>query len=517
MDASNLRVAVIGCGGWGRNIVKNIAGLGVLTAISDAFPATAAQFSADYGVPAMTPDEIAASPDIDAVCVAVPAELHLPVAAQMLEAGKHVFVEKPLALSVADGKTLAAIAEKAKRTLMVGHLLQYHPVFRALLALVKAGELGTLRYIYSNRLSLGKIRQEENVLWSFAPHDISMVLALAGCAPTKVTATGTAHVTPHLADFATTHLTFPGGLDAHVLVSWLNPFKEQRIVVVGDKGMAVFDDVRAWAEKLEVFDNRVDWVDGRPVPVKGASRFIDVPQAEPLREECRHFIEVAAAGTAPLTDAAEGLRVLSVLEQAEAQLKAKIEPAAKPAFFVHDTAIVDDKVTIGDNAKIWHFSHVLSDTRIGRDVVIGQNCVVGPGVNVGDNCKIQNNVSLYNGVELEEDVFCGPSCVFTNVKNPRAHISRKHEFKKTLVKRGATIGANATIVCGNTLGEYCMIGSGSTVTKDVPPHALWVGSPARPLGWVSRRGVHMDDTLTCPESGERYEHDAATGGLRLIG
>lgn len=515
MDAGNLRVAVIGCGGWGRNIVKNIAGLGVLKAISDAFPATAAQFSADYGVPAMTPDEIAASPDIDAVCVAVPAELHLPVAAQMLEAGKHVFVEKPLALSVADGEKLAAIAAKAGRTLMVGHLLQYHPVFRALLALVRAGELGTLRYIYSNRLSLGKIRQEENVLWSFAPHDISMVLALAGSAPTKVVATGTAHVSAHLADFATTHLSFAGGLDAHVMVSWLHPFKEQRLVVVGDKGMAVFDDVRPWEQKLELFDSHVEWQDGRPVPVKGNSRFVAVDQAEPLREECRHFIETAAAGGRPLTDAEEGLRVLSVLEKAEAQLKTKIAPMEKPAYFVHETAIVDDQVTIGASSKIWHFSHVLPNTNIGRDVVIGQNCVVGPGVNVGDNCKIQNNVSLYNGVELEDDVFCGPSCVFTNVKNPRANISRKHEFKKTLVKRGATIGANATIVCGNTLGEYCMIGSGSTVTKDVPPHALWVGSPARPLGWVSRRGVRLDETMTCPESGERYEFDHTTGGLKV--
>jgi len=517
MHASDIRLAVIGCGGWGRNIVKNVAELGVLRGVSDANPVTAARFSTEFGVDALSLDDVANSSEINAVCIAVPAELHLLVAAQMLEAGKHVFVEKPLALSVADGEKLAAIAKRAGRVLMVGHLLQYHPVFKSLLALVRAGDIGAPRYVYSNRMSLGKIRQEENVLWSFAPHDISMVLALAGEAPNRVTATGTAaHVTPHLVDFATTHLGFPSGLEAHILVSWLNPFKEQRLVVVGDKGMAVFDDVRPWAEKLEVFDSKVDWVDGQLVASKGASRFIEVPQAEPLREECRHFIEAAAANRPALTDAAEGLRVLSVLEQAEIQLRAKLGMAAKPDYFVHETAIVDDGVTVGANSKIWHFSHVLSGSIIGGDTIVGQNVVIGPSVTVGTNCKIQNNVSLYNGVELEDDVFCGPSCVFTNVKTPRAHVSRKHEFLKTLVKRGATIGANATIICGNTLGEYCMIGSGSTVTKDVPPHALWLGSPAKPFGWVSRRGARLSDDLVCPESGERYEPDPATGGLKLI-
>ncbi|MET3615050.1 putative dehydrogenase/serine acetyltransferase [Rhizobium aquaticum] len=517
MQAVNPRVAVIGCGGWGKNIVKNVAALGALTAISDAYPQTAAQFAAEYNVPALSTDQIAGNPEIDAVCVAVPAELHLAVAKQMLEAGKHVFVEKPLALSVKDGEVLAEVARKTGRTLMVGHLLQYHPVFRKLLSMARADDFGTLRYIYSNRLSLGKVRQEENVLWSFAPHDISMVLALAGAAPTSVSATGTAFVTPGLADFATTHLRFESGLDAHVLTSWMHPFKEQRIVVVGDKGMAVFDDVRPWQEKLEVFDNHIEWKDGRPAPTKGAGKFVSVEQAEPLREEIRHFLQAASTGHQPLTDAAEGLRVLAVLEKAEADLRKKVGSTEKPAYFAHSSAVIDDNVTVGENSKIWHFSHILSGSNLGRDVVVGQNVVIGPAVNVGNNCKIQNNVSLYNGVELEDDVFCGPSCVFTNVKTPRAHISRKHEFLKTLVKRGATIGANATIVCGNTLGEYCMIGSGSTVTKNVPPHALWVGSPARHLGWVSRRGVRMGDDLVCPESGERYELDETTGGLRLIG
>jgi len=182
--------------------------------------------------------------------------------------------------------------------------------------------------------------------------------------------------------------------------------------------------------------------------------------------------------------------------------------------FVHESSYVDDRVELGDGTKIWHFSHILSGTRIGRNCSVGQNVVIGPDVNVGDNCKIQNNVSLYKGVELEDGVFCGPSCVFTNVLNPRAEVERKDEFRPTRVRRGATIGANATIVCGNELGEYCMIAAGAVVTRTVPAYALMAGVPARRMGWVSRAGEILDSTLTCPRSGERYEQAGET--LRLV-
>ncbi|WP_026060544.1 acyltransferase [Pseudaminobacter salicylatoxidans] len=183
-------------------------------------------------------------------------------------------------------------------------------------------------------------------------------------------------------------------------------------------------------------------------------------------------------------------------------------------FFVHESSYVDDGVTVGDGTKIWHFSHILGGTRIGRNCSVGQNVMIGPDVSVGDNCKIQNNVALYKGVELEQGVFCGPSCVFTNVLNPRAEVERKDEFRTTKVRRGATIGANATIVCGNELGEYCLIAAGAVVTKTVPAYALMAGVPARRRGWVSRAGEILDDTLTCPRTGERYEQQGET--LRLI-
>ncbi len=171
---------------------------------------------------------------------------------------------------------------------------------------------------------------------------------------------------------------------------------------------------------------------------------------------------------------------------------------------IHPTAIVDDNTSIGDGARIWHFVHVLANTKIGAGSVLGQNVMVGPDVEIGTGCKVQNNVSIYRGVTLEDDVFCGPSCVFTNVLTPRAFVERKEEFAPTLIRQGASIGANATIVCGTTVGRYAMVGAGAVVTRDVPDFALVVGTPARFLGWVSRSGDRLGKDLICPRTGERY-------------
>lgn len=182
---------------------------------------------------------------------------------------------------------------------------------------------------------------------------------------------------------------------------------------------------------------------------------------------------------------------------------------------IHASAYVDDGVTIGDDTKVWHFSHIIKGSVIGSQCSIGQNVMIGPDVTVGDRCKIQNNVSLYKGVELEDGVFCGPSCVFTNVLNPRAEVERKDEFRRTLVRRGATIGANATIVCGNELGAYCLVAAGAVVTKDVPAFALVAGVPARRIGWVSREGEILGKDLVCPRTGERYR-ETETGTLERL-
>ena len=184
------------------------------------------------------------------------------------------------------------------------------------------------------------------------------------------------------------------------------------------------------------------------------------------------------------------------------------------SYFVHESAIIDDDVKVGNGSKIWHFSHILAGSKIGRDCVIGQNSMIGPSVVIGDRCKVQNNVSLYHAVTLEDEVFCGPSCVFTNVLTPRAFIERKDEFAPTLVRRGATIGANATILCGITIGRYAMIGAGAVVTRDVQDFAIVTGNPARWAGWVGRSGERLNSEFVCPRTGEKYRE--TDDGLALI-
>jgi predicted dehydrogenase len=253
---------------------------------------------------------------------------HAALAIRALNAGKHVFVEKPLALSPQEAEPVLAAAQANNRVLMVGHLLQYHPIFLHLKAIVDEGALGRLHYIYSNRLSLGKLRTEENVLWSFAPHDLSMILALAKESPDHVTAEGAAFVSPGIADWATCHLRFPSGLRAHVQAAWMHPFKEQRLVVVGENATAVFEDsAEQWDQRLALYRHRVDRSNATPALVKADAEYIAVERGEPLRLECGHFLDSISNGATPRTDGAEGLRVLSVLDQAERALVHSLKSA----------------------------------------------------------------------------------------------------------------------------------------------------------------------------------------------
>jgi len=179
-----------------------------------------------------------------------------------------------------------------------------------------------------------------------------------------------------------------------------------------------------------------------------------------------------------------------------------------PDFFKHETAIIDDGAKIGDKTRIWHWTHICGGANIGDNCVLGQNVFISGRVTIGNNVKIQNNVSVYDDVTLEDDVFCGPSMVFTNVINPRAHIERKNEYRKTIVKQGASLGANCTIICGNNIGEYALIGAGAVITKDVKPHALMVGVPGAQIGWVSHAGEILGDDLVCPREKRQYNIDS---------
>ncbi|GAB6037237.1 Gfo/Idh/MocA family oxidoreductase [Fundidesulfovibrio butyratiphilus] len=510
---TQISVAVIGSGYWGKNLVRVFGQLGALKVVCDRNGDVAENFGkALPGVQTcMSAVEAISRPDVDAVVVATPAETHASLVRQALSAGKHVFVEKPMALDVAEAAELEALARSRGLTLMVGHLLQYHPMYVRLKQMALDGDLGKINYIYSNRLNLGKIRREENILWSFAPHDISMILGLVGEDPLTVSVTGGTFLSSGVADVTVSVMEFPNKVMAHVFVSWLHPFKEQKLVVVGDRQMAVFDDTLPWGEKLQIFPHEIKWHGSMPVPTKASPVLVDVPQDEPLLLECRHFLECVAAGRRPLTDGVEGLRVLRVLNAAQKSLDTqgaavRLDSLDKPAgdFFVHPTAVVDAGARIGAGSKIWHFSHVLPGSVLGEGCNVGQNVVIGPDAQVGRGVKIQNNVSVYKGVTLEDDVFCGPSMVFTNVLNPRAFVSRMHELRPTLVRKGASLGANCTVVCGRTVGRYAFVGAGAVVASDVPDHALVVGNPARRVGWMCACGERLGEDLACQACGSAY-------------
>lgn len=519
LDNTNVpSVAVIGSGYWGKNLVRNFHQLGALKMICDKNETVLANFKNQYPrldvCSALT--DVLARKDIGGVVIATPAETHFTLAREALLAGKHVFVEKPLSLNEEDAQKLVELAAQNQLTLMVGHLLHYHSAVIKLKEIIDSGELGKIQYLYSNRLNIGKIRAEENILWSFAPHDISVIIMLLGELPETVNATGGSYLQHHIPDTTLTTFDFPSGVKAHIFVSWLHPFKEQKLVVVGDKKMAVFDDVSQ--EKLLLYPHKIEWQQRIPVAAKAKAELVQLVMEEPLKTECRHFLECISEGRAPRTDGREGLRVLQVLQASQESLdrngasvilaessNLKVE---KPlSFFIHESAYIDDRVEVGPGTKVWHFSHILTGSRIGENCNIGQGVVIGPEVIIGNGCKIQNNVSIYKGVTLENNIFCGPSMVFTNVYNPRAHIRRMGELRYTLVKNGATLGANCTIICGNTIGRHAFIGAGALVTKDVPDYALMIGMPARIAGWVCECGENLNfesDRAKCLACGKQY-------------
>ena len=512
-------IACIGAGNWGRNLVRNFHALNALRAICDPSPVIREAMSLQYPGVSITASvaDVLNDERVTAVVIATPAETHGALVKSALERGKDVFVEKPLCLSVQEGQELVRLAEQKGRILMVGHLLWYHPAVLKLKELINAGDLGRIQYIYSNRLNLGRIRREENALWSFAPHDISVILGLLEESPVDVQARGGNYLHPNIADVTVSLLSFSSGVQAHVFVSWLHPFKEQKLIVVGERKMAVFDDVER-DRKLVLYPHSIEWKNHAPIPSKANGIVIDVPDIEPLHNECEHFLQCVQKRERPRTDGIEALRVLEVLKQCQQALDA-VRPgptngeakSAAPNFptdiHIHESAYIDEGVQIGRETTIWHFSHVLKGSKIGSECRIGQNVVIGPRVTVGNGVKIQNNVSVYEGVTLEDHVFCGPSMVFTNVYNPRSEIRRMDELRQTLVKRGASLGANCTIVCGITIGRYAFIGAGSVVHRDVPDYALVVGNPGRIVGWMCECGSRIEfvgGTGTCKACKSEY-------------
>jgi predicted dehydrogenase len=319
-------VALVGCGYWGRNLLRNFRQLGALKLVCEPTTTgreTATELAPD--VPCIADLEQALASDVEGIVIATPAETHYALARQCLEAGKDVFVEKPLALTYEQGDHLVRVSRQRGRVLMVGHVLEYHPAIVQLLKMVQDGELGKPYYIYSNRLSFGKVRREENILWSFAPHDIAVILRLMQTLPFQVSCCGGSYVQPNIADVTVTNLLFDNGVRAHFHVSWLHPFKEQRLVIIGQKKMASFDDV---AKRLVLYDRRVEVERGQPIPLPGIGDEIPYPQDEPLRLECEAFLRAIATRRPPLTDGESGTRTLRVLQAAQRSLIMNGEPVS---------------------------------------------------------------------------------------------------------------------------------------------------------------------------------------------
>jgi len=515
-------IGVIGAGAWGKNLVRNYNQLGVLRTVCDADEANVRTCRAQYPEINCTDslEEVLNDPEINSVVIATPAKSHYELAKAVLMAHRHLFVEKPLALKVEEAEELIKIAEKNQCVLMVGHVLRYHPAVNKLKELIDTGELGKIQYVYSNRLNIGKIRDKENILWSFAPHDISVILYLLNEQPLSLSAIGGNYIQKDIADVTLTTMDFPSGVQCHIFVSWLHPYKEQKLVVVGDQKMAVFDDLTA--EKLFLYPHKIEWQNRAPIARKADAQVVPLEMEEPLRQECKHFIECVENNWTPYTDGYEGLNVLSILYAAQNSLnnaglkvtfdKHKSGKVKREGVFIHSTAIVADNAKIGKGTKVWNNSQIQPGAQIGENCIVGHNCFVDSRARLGSGVKLESNIDVWDLITLENHVFVGPSAVFTNDLNPRAKYPKRlypkyGKWLPILVKEGASIGANATIICGITIGCWAFIGAGAVVREDVPDYAVVVGVPAEIIGWMCECGNKLkfrNGSAQCSKCSRRY-------------
>ncbi len=497
------KIAVIGAGQWGKNYVKNLYDMGILAAIVDPSEAVRHNFSVLYPEINITGDYLSVlnDPQITHVVIATPAPTHYTLAKEFLLAGKDVLLEKPMTLKTAHAVELHQLAARCERILMVGHVLLYKPAIQKIIQYVKQRKIGAVQSITMQRIKMGKLRNQENVLWSFAPHDIAVLLALVDSQVKHIHAHGHAMVQPNIEDDVYLHIEFVNGVQAHLHVSWLSPEDHRGLMIVGDKGMLVYNENE---NSLKVYNKSVD--SDLNIQDNGIEQ-MQFAECNILKKQIMHFIQCTENRSTPVTDSQSGVAVTKLLVDASSCLQKEHAPKD---FFAHPSAYVDDPIQIGAGTQIWHNSHIMAGAVIGEQCKIGQNVFIAGGAKIGDNVKIQNNVSVYQGVILENDVFCGPSMVFTNVRTPRSGYPRNTEedYLTTLVKQGASIGANATIRCGVVIGKHALIGAGAVITKDVPDHAVVYGNPAQVHGWICKCGEVIskikDHTVKCDACGTDF-------------
>jgi UDP-2-acetamido-3-amino-2,3-dideoxy-glucuronate N-acetyltransferase len=494
------KLGLIGAGYWGKNLVRDFYKLNVLKTVCDKDIDILEQHKLNYPNIIITTqwENILNDAEITSICISLPAELHYKFAKTALLKDKDVYIEKPITLNIDEVQELINIAKNNNKILMVGHLLNYHPVIIKIKEQLKNGLIGNIKHIISNRLNLGKFRTNENALWSLAPHDISIILSfLNNKLPDKIKCNGFSLITKDIHDTTNTILEYDNNIYVNINSSWLSPYKERKLTIIGDKGMIVFDDVK---HGFTVYKDYLGYKDNIPITTNSTGVYYECDdKLSPLTIECKHFIDCCINRNNPLTDGEEGLRVLKVLTSCQNSLinngqiiyPNKINNTVidkQSPIYIHPTATIDDGASIGNGTKIYHYTHISSDCIIGQNCNIGQNVYIAPGVVLGNGCKVQNNVSIYKGVICEDYVFFGPSCVLTNDLNPRAQYSKNGNYIETYIEKCATIGANATIICGNRIGHHALIGAGAVVTKNIEPNQIVVGNPAKVIGTIDEYG-----------------------------
>jgi UDP-2-acetamido-3-amino-2,3-dideoxy-glucuronate N-acetyltransferase len=481
-----MKLGLIGGGYWGKNLIREFNKIGFLDSICEINPSLIELYKVEYPNINITNNYNDMLARVDSVCVSLPAEMHYNFAKEALLNNKDVYVEKPITLDIKQAEELVLLAKRKNRILMVGHLLHYHPAIQKIKEILPS--LGEIKQITANRLNLGIFRTHENVLWSFAPHDISVILSLCNGMPEWVQCMGNSSLVNNIHDITNSIMKI-GNTYVNINVNWLNPYKEQKMSIICEKGMILFDDMEK-EYKLKVYRDYIS-MNPHPIANKVEPELIELNKISPLENECRHFMDCCINRTNPITDGDEGVNVLKVLNSLSLSLKEnrQIVLENKKKFFSHETAIIDDGAIIGENTKVWHYSHICKGAIIGKNCNIGQNVFIAGGAVLGDNCKVQNNVSIYAGVIAGNYVFFGPSCVLTNDINPRGMYSKNGEYVETILEDGVTLGANCTIICGNRIGRHSLIGAGAVITKNVENYSVMVGNPAKKIGMIDEKGI----------------------------
>jgi len=439
-------LGLVGVGNWGENLAMDFDR--VLRAVCDLDKEQLEYYSDIEHIKYTTTvfEDLLEDPEITAIAIATPAHTHFDLAKRVLLSGRDCYVEKPMTVSSKDAAVLVRIAKMMGRVLMVGHIIHYTPALQSLdfdelvETVQNCTDIVAYRYTKSKQSNI-------NVIWNLGPHDISFIVRLLG--PPHV-------VVAHLhQEECIIKLQYPEK-EVKVFLNQGTANKKQEIVATGPNG------------ELFTLCNNTIFLN---------NYFYSSKENTPLEVECETFINCCKKRQFPYTDGCEGLVVTRVLEMAEKSAAKAGKPVK--SFFCHESSYIDPGAQVGFDTKIWHFCHLMPTARVGNNCTIGQNCFIAG--TIGHGCKVQNNVSIYEGVVAGDNVFFGPSCVLTNDKTPRAAHSKNGNYTTTTIEDGVTIGANATIMCGVTLGEGCMIGAGSVVTKDIPPGVTVIGNPAHVL------------------------------------